>query len=348
MKKILLSLTPIVFFMCFILFGVCSCKYDWQKPAIKVKHSPIIATSSEQVTYTVTVLSTGDSPASVELFIGTALVQTFNNVTKGQTYSFTGGPYPNHEKGTIAYRATITSDDNDSETRGYYYFAITDNNYDWINPNIPARYTGSHNIKEDIVFHHASDYSSFSNFVDDVGDKVWDVYGEQEYIEAPDFFDNFNFYIYRNQAQAIGCGQVHGNCNTDMPWRDVDAILHVAEFGDCARIADRTFTAEGPSTQSFLHESGHAVFGLSDEYDGNTAYFMPAVEPNIWPHETIGLAEQITKGRDPKKVWRFTTNQGGWWGIHDKDVKTVMMQGWVGEPWGKEASERVIWYFSQF
>ena len=332
-----------IFIMLF--FGGCECdKY----PLIKVKHEPVIARSNEQVTFTVTVLRTGDTPCNIDILVNAALVHTITNAQSGQTYTYTGGPFTSYEGTTVSYLAKATDNDYDTDTRGYYYFAITDANFDWALPYMPARYTGPHSQKEDLIFHRANDYTSFKSFVDDAGSKIWNVYDEQAIIEEPNNLDNFNFYIYSKIASVNSCGTIHSDADTEMPWRNTDAILHVANFGDCTNLGLSHFTAEGGMTKAFLHESGHAVFGLADEYDGPTYYFQPANEPNIWSAENGCRSEQTTKGRDPDVTWEFTSRQGGWWGIQHSIDNTVMQRGNVGDTWGIEAAEHVRWWFVQF
>lgn len=80
--------------------------------------------------------------------------------------------------------------------------------------------------------------------------------------------------------------------SSDMPFRDTDAVLHEENFRDCS--IGSWFSAEGHDTKAFLHESGHAVFNMADEYDGNTNYF----EPNNEPNGAIALASQLYATRN--------------------------------------------------
>lgn len=315
-------------------------------PRVEIEHIPVVAKSSEQVTFTATLRDDGTGPSKVEVLVNAALVHTCTGLSTGGTCTYTGGPYSAYEGTTVSYLAKATDSRGRTDTRGYYYFAVTDSNYDWALNYLPARRVGPSDDKIDLVFHRDSDYASFSDFVDDVGDKLWDIYGEQDIIEVPSNLDKFNFYIYPELASSNNCGTVHSNANTDIPWRDVDAILHTATFGDCT--IDGHFTAEGHNTKAFLHESGHGVFGLADEYDGcYTYYFEPAVEPNIFDIEADCRAEQTAKGRDPNACWQFTACQGGWWGIHQLTDNTVMIRGLMGDPWGIEGEERVDWVFTE-
>jgi hypothetical protein len=196
----------------------------------------------------------------------------------------------------------------------------------------------------DLVFHQATDYDATSlqaDFLGDVEDKVYDVYLERDLIAAN--FEAFNFYVYTKPGEADGCGVPDPDIASDATFRDVDAVLHALEFRDCA-IGSR-FSAEGYPTKAFLHESGHAVFGLADEYDGDTNYFEPAVEPNIWADETDCENEQSAQGRSTGACTEFTNRQGGWWRAHAGT--TVMLRGFMADPWGFEGEERLEWVFAQ-
>jgi hypothetical protein len=318
-------------------------------PNIEVFHTPVIANSDESVTFTASVLSAGDGPAKVELYVNATLVQTCPNLSRGDTCAYTGGPYAAYEGTTVSYLAEATDSKGRTDSQGYYFFAITDDSYGWSKTYIPARTKNGSNY--DLLFHRASDYASFGDFVDDVEDKMYDVFGEQDIIEQPKNYDDFDFYVYSKVATSASyCGTVHPDTNTDITWREFDAVLHVDNFGDCTSFAKGSFSAEGGNTKAFLHESGHGVFGLADEYNAApscyTNYNVPAVdEPNIWDAEAKCRAEQTAKDRDPDACHQFTTCQGGWWGIHQSGDGNVMQVGMVGDPWGIEAGERVRWWF---
>ena len=248
-------------------------------------------------------------------------------------------------------------------TKGYYYFAVTDKNYKWGLNYLPARDTGTTSNKIDLVFHRAKDYdntsTTFDAFIDDVEAKMYNVYRQQAKIKLASNFDAFNFYVYSKAADvsdldtnATHCGTVDSGANTDMPWRDVDAILHAATHGDCTIPALTQFTAEGSMTKAFLHESGHAVFKMADEYDAAptcyTGYFQPTNEPNIFQSQAACQAEQTARQRNTNACRKFTTCQSGWWGIHGASDNTVMQRGDVGDPWGIEGGEHVDWFFTQY
>ena len=325
---------------------------------VEIFHSPVIAKSNENVTFTAYVLDAGVGSVEVQIKVNDVVVETCSNLSTFDTCVYTGGPYSAYEGTTVSYLATVTDSDNNMYSRGYYYFGVTDANYNWSKADIPARHVGdssSSTSNFDLLFHSSDDYSVFGDFVDDVEDKMYDIYAEQDVIENVNNFDNFNFYIYRKTATSINdCGTPHADTDTDVTERDADAILHTANITDCARrgASPPKFTAEGYNTQAFLHESGHGVFGLADEYDAApscyTHYFQPVNEPNIWSIEGGCRQEQTNKGRGPDNCWKFTECQGDWWGIHGATDNTVMQRGMVGDPWGIEGREHVLWWFTQF
>lgn len=329
-----------------ILGALIGCSTD-----VQVVHAPLVAQSDEEVTFRAeAVTNTTPESFEIQLFVNGVLEQTCDY----SPCEFTGGPYVGLEDAFLYYNATITAEydflgieSTQSDSTGYYYSGVTDNNYDW-NGSVFlwARYHGSTNDHEDLVFHRSDDYVAnglgFDDFIGHATNKVNTVLAGQDIIDAN--MDGFNFWVYTKDAQSTGCGTVHSDANTDMPWRDDDAVLHDDNFQDCTNAGLSHFSAEGSNTKAFLHESGHAVFGLGDEYDGPTNYtIVQSPEPNIFDTEALCRAEQTAKNRDPDECYEFTTRQGGWWGIHQGT--TVMRNGNVGEPWYAEAAERVRWYF---
>jgi hypothetical protein len=333
--------------MILIAFSLVGCSTD-----IQIVHSPLVARSSDEITFTATAITnTAPDSVEIELIVNAVLVKTCTS----SPCTYTGGPYTTREDGFVSYAANVearytvlglqwTQTDSD----GYYNTGITDANYDFLGLDyLYGRWKGATADYEDVVFHMADDYAAsgqtFTDFLNDATDKIQDVYGAQDIIKTN--LDKFNFWVYKNEGDETGCGTVHADANTDMPWRDDDAVLHFTNFQDCTNVGLSHFSAEGSNTKAFLHESGHAVFGLGDEYDGPTNYsIVQSPEQNIWDNEADCRSEQTAKGRDPNDCYEFTTRDGGWWSIHQGT--TVMTTGNVGDAWYTEAAERVRWYFN--
>lgn len=310
---------------------------------ITITHSPAVAKNNEQVTFTATADTTATN-YEIQIIVNAALVKTCTS----SPCVYVGGPYPAYQGTTVSFLANYIEHDcsiSCDASDGYNYFAITDTNYNWSQPYMPARWSGSTADNEDLVLHMASDYvdngKDFEDFVDDVTNKIYNVFGAQTIVK--DNLSKMNIWVYNKEAEADGCGTVHSDAAADMPWRNDDGVLHDDTFRDCTNGGLTHFSAEGFNTKAFLHESGHGVFGLGDEYCGDTSYFQPANEPNIWDLESTCETEQNNKGRDPNACYQFCSNQGGWWGTHTGT--TVMVNGMTGESWGVEGEERVKWFF---
>ncbi len=319
---------------------------------VQVTHSPLVATVNDQITFTAKAI-TNTTPDSVriQVLVNAVLVATCNS----SPCTYTGGPYPTRKDGFVSYAANIEAkytfngeQYTQTHVDGYYFTGITDANYNYAgSPYLYGRYKGSTSDYEDLVFHMADDYAAngktFTDFLADATDKVRNKYGAQDIIQSN--LDKFNFWVYKKQGSASGCGTVHADAAADMPWRDDDAVLHDNSLQDCTNAGLTHFSAEGSTTKAFLHESGHAVFGLGDEYDGPTNYsIVQSPEPNIFDTQNLCRSEQTAKSRDPDACYEFTTRDGGWWGI--QTGTTIMTTGNVGDAWYTEAAERVRWYFN--
>lgn len=328
---------------------------------IVARHSPIVATDADEVTFRADV-DTDAGDYFVFLFVDGSLRETCDSTP---TCSVTIGPLSASEPGGVVvgrpleYEAIVLPYNYDRCTLSPCYvsdvniMAITGPDFlygtipsapDFSRPVIPALLQAQTFDAIDVVFHQASDYDPnemVTAFLGDVEDKIYDIYLEKELIAEN--FELMNFYVYTKVAEAGGCGTPDTDVAIDATYRDVDAILHVADLRDCAN--GSRFSAEGGPTKAFLHESGHAVFGLADEYDGDTSYFEPAVEPNIWADESDCRSEQTAQGRPASTCGEFTIRQGGWWRSHSG--RTVMTFGNLVDPWGAEGEERVEWVFAQ-
>jgi|GEM_PF-1458161 len=346
------TITNFMRFATILLFGLALSACDLGtirgSDTIAITHDPVIATSSETVTFTATA-DTESTDYRIRMFVNQSLVLTCYNMP---TCTYIGGPFPAHEGTTVSFLAALDTFDCDllcDKVDGYYQFGITDSNYSYGSLTyIPARVSVGTIERPSgndttLLFHMANDYvpngQTFADFLDDVHDKIYDVYGAKDIIR--DNMDDMDSYVYTREAGTGSCGTVAWQTNTEVPWRDDDAVLHYLTLNDCTDSGLTHFTAEGSYTVDFLHHSGHAVFGLADEGAGATGYFQSTHEPNIWSTEAGCRTEQTVKHRNPDNCAEF---EPGWWGIHSGT--TVMSNGELTDPWGIEAVERVRWFYN--
>jgi beta propeller repeat protein len=163
-------------------------------------------------------------------------------------------------------------------------------------------------------------------------DRAMDVL-EESFIpmsESIPFFDleKFNFYYFgrfggrvtREYDDEYG----YWKCDWDMPTHFEDhcphtsfgAILHETDCRDYASgIFGEALSARAYMPGVLLHESGHAIFGLADEYDDEpygckAGYEETSPHPNIF--EDKDRCEDITVA-DPLACHEFTECDGGWY-----------------------------------
>jgi hypothetical protein len=198
-------------------------------------------------------------------------------------------------------------------------------------------YTGMQTSRIDIVFFPDSadfDTSSYDQFVDAAREAVWlDLFMVDAYLENS---NRFNFWL----SQDFATSQDDGDCDPSVPFdayvftyvfADAMGVVHSDAHGDCAYSQTHVFSAEADPTTSgsddaFVasHETGHAVFGLADEYNnGDTFYFQPDPLPNLFEEVGNCNADAPSLGNDP---CRQIQNQDGdeFWYLSDPSGNDLM------------------------
>jgi len=91
----------------------------------------VVAKSNESVTFTAEVLDNGTGPVEVQILVNAALVKTCPNLSTGDQCTYTGGPFTAYQGKTVSYLANAKASDNKTDSKGYYYFAVTDSSDNW-------------------------------------------------------------------------------------------------------------------------------------------------------------------------------------------------------------------------
>jgi hypothetical protein len=231
---------------------------------------------------------------------------------------------------------------------------------------LPGRSEGDHSDKIDLIFVPDEDYGAAADigtwmpgFLSDAGAHIDNLLGGKDPVTGN--LDKFNFYYTQKQGTAstdhCGNASLPNNLLQDCTYADAVVVLHKNEFGDCANA--NLYTAEGPvfPKKSFIHETGHAVFGLADEYDDSrcvsepkkaTNYSQPNPMPNIWRSEANCVEDaSSTVGWDPADCYKFTECKGGWWKLGTTEY--IMEDGpHFDNGWGVAASRRISWVLEQY
>ncbi|BBO87759.1 hypothetical protein [Desulfosarcina ovata] len=218
---------------------------------------------------------------------------------------------------------------------------------------VPTRDIGSHSDRIDVIFVPEEDYGApadidtwLPNFIQDVQDQI----DQRLNAAAPvtGNLDSFNFYYTRTQGEITTVHNLPADITRVAPWADAYAILHIATFGDWTQWGPpTTLSAEGAVGRSFIHEAGHGLFGLADEYDDapgcRTARFEPNPNPNVWDAEADCRADVTSEGwGDPDDCWLFSTCTSGWWKF--TTTRFIMDDGTqFANGWGQPATRRIQW-----
>ena len=177
---------------------------------------------------------------------------------------------------------------------------------------IPYEKRGSTSGKVDVVF--IPDKKSYTN----LDDFLYDVQHTIDYLPTLPQIDTnkFNFYYmeYMGDAEWGACS---GNApnevdEPDCAMADVKAILHHTDKRDCTWGIQ--FTAASPKL--FAHELGHALYGLIDEYCGNTWYDQATVITNVYKSEDLCKEYTRNDPSDCKKFCTYCLPALEWDGVH--------------------------------
>lgn len=245
---------------------------------------------------------------------------------------------------------------------------------------------GSHNTKIDIVFvpsgttYNCAEQKKItptkyvtnrSAFVTDVNRIVNEslftldsITDKTDPIPA-DYRNRFNIYYYYDSSQFAdafnGCsGTVPEKFWETVPFADIVIILYPTYYtfdtgppcepNGCVNPGTGRSWMKIPADQNvlFLHESGHAIFGLVDTYCGGTEYWQNDPDPNVWSSQESCVNNAISNSWDSsacrqiqqknptactKQFWRWDP---------DPDI---MYEGYSGT-FGQASTRRITYTFN--
>lgn len=186
---------------------------------------------------------------------------------------------------------------------------------------LPGRATGPQDERIDVVFVADDSYTSMDTFRGDVDQRLAGLFS---LFPVTGNEDRFNFYtanITASSAADNACGG-YGDIIPDefvdqCPFADAIAVLHTENYGDCR--FGWTYSSEGNSDYSFVHESGHGIFDLRDEYERNfTRWEGPLT--NIWGTRDDCESVVSTHGGNPDGCFQFAESDGGRWRLGDPSL----------------------------
>ncbi|MEM9917167.1 MAG: hypothetical protein AAF990_03685 [Bacteroidota bacterium] len=162
----------------------------------------------------------------------------------------------------------------------------------WPNDKILLYRTQNNSLDQsvNICFLPDTDYqNNWKLFLSDTESLIFEGYHQNNMIEGHK--DKWGFYYTQQSVDGFALAQDFTNPDRYPPFMkdsliygiDAFALLHQSEYSDGAYLygnihflTQNLFTSESYNWGTAVHESAHAVFNLSDEYDG-CACFAPVI-----------------------------------------------------------------------
>lgn len=310
---------------------------------------------------------TGGTASYVSVLVTTYLGVTMEAYDKDGVLLATSGWASGNLSTRTMTRLTV-------EAEGIAYVIVHDTGNYWLMDDmctdapgvcrpVPGRNTGDHKDRIDLVFVPDEDYGSpddietwLPTFLGHVDHKIVNRLGGQAPITGK--LNRFNFYYTEKQGAVdnSNCAEessIPDDFVEECPFADAVLVLHQTTFGDCSTvgISPDIFSGEGGTDRSFIHESGHGIFGVADEYDGSpgcsTFYFQPDPNPNIWATEAACRTDATGGGWNPDDCQKFTTCQSDWWKLGN--TAYIMEDGtFFANGWGEPAARRISSVLNQY
>jgi hypothetical protein len=158
------------------------------------------------------------------------------------------------------------------------------------------------------------------------------------------FRRSFNFYINPSTGHATdydkiatdGSHQPPANA-ADLSFAEGRVLLHQTNLRDYA--SGGYYSSEMQNRGTVLHESGHGLFGLADEYEGG-AHWEADPYPNNWDSSAEASAAAPDRGKTAADV--DVVKAGAWWKLC-VDGCQMTTTGLTHDSYDSPCEDRVVW-----
>ena len=287
-------------------------------------HDPILPTSSQAVSYDITAESSAGIK-KIQLYETINSINSSGTVTAGtesllETWNVSGNPTTHtvtHTKASgfgsnrlVQYRVVVTNGDNKTNTETITYSTRP---YPVSNMPAPAYVQGNPDDVFDIILIPDSDITNMNTFRDNCSEIILNSIHREPTMRV--FSHQFNFYINPLTGTATDFDRRSTDGNHQMPtnnanltFAEVRVLMHQNTLRDYA-MAGGIFSTEWDRPQTFIHEGGHAMFGLRDEYCLSTCREQAEI-PNIWKLRADAEAAAPDYGKTVSDVTRICSASG--------------------------------------
>jgi hypothetical protein len=345
-----------LFFFLFCLLCIGSCQGSCARSRIRAMHTPVHPKNNEVVTfradttgatdkielsYTRSVISVSGgqitvTPVEVNVPIDSCKQPGFA-LTCTHTMSTPFAPNSLVIFKAVAWDGPYTATEE-------YMFATGD--YPLPDQPIPIRFKGDTHKHLDVVFVPDTDITldSFRGKLTAVVESFY------KYTAIEMWRDDYNFY-YSPQAghYDVKCKFTYPpNIMTLLAGADAVIILHQAQaLRDCRH--GKVISSAINEDKTIMHESGHALFGLEDEYCCDSMYLPQTCEPNIWASLAACQAAASRVGYPPSVAQCAQIRSGNktvnFWHIDPAGSNGCLMGDAIDEPgsdFGKACLGRIM------
>lgn len=296
-----------------------SCEKD---PITLALHDPIYPTGSETVTYTLDKASAGSiNSASLYVQVSTinssgtvtspgseTLLQTWTSPPGNLAFTTTSG-YGNNR--LVAYRWEVIS----PEQSKTYKVTFATRPYPVANMAAPVYCQGDPDDVSDLVFIPDTDITNMNNFYANCRGAILESFFDEPKTRF--WRRQFNFYINPLRGTATdydrrtidGPHQVPSN-NANLSFAEGRVLMHQNNLRDYS--SGGLFSTEMQNRGTILHEAGHALFDLADEYNSGV-HWQEDDLPNNW--SSLAGAQAAASGYGSCKTAADAVQMGttGWY-----------------------------------
>ena len=330
------------------LFLFSSCK---QSPETFAIHSPVYPSSTAAVTYTLHKLN--GSVESVKLYVSTSNVDASGNLSGTTTESLVK-TWDSPSSFPLSFTSSSGYGANKLVT---YHFEIKGNNKTYnhrisfaTNPypvaNVPAPvYTvGEADRVMNVVFIPDTDISNNMNtFYTHVGRDIDSAFHREDWIRR--FPYSYNFYInpFTGHAGDYDAGTAHTlpSNSANLSFAQANIILHSGNWRDFR--SGNYIGTEYYNRGTILHETGHALYNMADEYVGGS-HWQNADLPNTW--SSLSGAQTAASGVGKNSSDAVKIGSDPWWKLCNGQCM-MLNTGLTIFPYDKPCQNRILFSLLQ-
>ncbi len=321
MKKLLffcISLAAVVFLM-------PACVSTITRPL----HSPIYPSNTQNVTYSLDVQSSR-SIERIQLYETVSTISSSGTITTGspaliRTWNVTGAPTSHTVSFTkssaygtdkvITYRFDVTTAGSGSRSHPVTFATRP---YPVANQPVPVYAQGHIDDVFDVIFIPDTDITNMETFRTRCSEMIENTIHREPMLDT--FNRQFNFYINPLRGTATdydriaidGLHRLPSN-TAEMSFAEIRVLMHQNLLRDYS--TGSMFSTEMDRPQTFIHEAGHGMFGLADEYCGG-AHWQAAELPNNWSTLAAAQADAPSRRKTASDARQMCTT--GWYKLcHD-------------------------------